>query len=836
MRDRTRLGRRAVLVAAIAGLLFVPLSSGGGFPGRNGRIVVVTSTGSVVAVTSSSSDTLATGSVTAAPPASVPSASLSPDRTKIVYGSAGGQVHVHCLDGSCDVNLVAGSQPAWSPDGNTIAYVDSGGHVSTIGVNADGTANGSAHDQTPSLAAAAAEDPAWSPDGSQIAFANVRGTHTEIWSVAYTSDSSSTGTLTPITSNSGSDVDREPTWAPDGSQLVFQSNRANGTDYQLYTVGQAGGAVTQITNDAFSDMAPVYSPDGSEVAFSRSDGVYEVAPTGGTVTQVTTLTTPETADWEVLIPVNVTQPSVSTFSSTPVVGQTVTADAGSWDGVDLSLANHYLYEFLRCATDGSGCTPIGGFTTSSTYTLTAADAGYTIGVEVEASNRAGTSAPVGDAEPTATIRGSGPTNVTAPVVSLGTFAGAALTAPMVGTYVSASPGTWTGNGNTYTYQWKKCDPKTGFCFTISGATAALYLVTADVYGWLLRVDVTATNDSGSTTAFSKPTAPVTANAPVNTASPQISGLNQVGALLSVSTGSWTGTTPITYSYQWKRCNPQGDLTSCQPISGATSNTYTVQASDEGVALRAYVTATNATGSVSAFTNHTFPILPAAKTPPPPTVSPIPANTTAPSIDGAASVGSVLTASNGVWTGKAPLRYTYRWQRCDPLGAHCRAIPNATHQTYTLAKADLGSTLRVGVTARNAAGVKTAVSTVTDTVSLSKPVPKPRHIVGTNGPNYLPGGGGNDTILGRAGNDTILGGAGDDRLFGGAGNDVIDGGPGKDRISGGPGNDTIRAADGVADTIDCGPGRDHATVDSIDVVKGCELVSVATATAPPPTAP
>src|SRR6185437_1333196 len=107
--------------------------------------------------------------------------------------------------------------------------------------------------------------------------------------------------------------------------------------------------------------------------------------------------------------------SVSTFSSTPVVGQTVTADAGSWNGVDLSLTNHYLYEFLRCATDGSGCTPIGGFTTSSTYTLTAADAGYTIGVEVEASNRAGTSAPVGDAEPTATIRGSGPTNVTAPV-------------------------------------------------------------------------------------------------------------------------------------------------------------------------------------------------------------------------------------------------------------------------------------------------------------------------------------------------------------------------------------------------------------------------------------
>jgi hypothetical protein len=825
-RERTRLGWRIALAAVVAGLVFVPFSSGGGFPGRNGRIVAI-SGGTVYGVTDSSSDTLASGATVG------DSASLSPDASKVVYTTGGTEIHVHCLDSSCDHDLVAGTEPTWSPDGTTIAYVDAAGHVSTIGVNADGTANGSAHDQTPSVAANAAEDPAWSPDGTQIAFANVRGTHTEIWSVAYAADASSTGTLAQITSNSGTDVDREPTWAPDGSVLVFQSNRgtASATTYQLFKVANAGGAVTQITNDASSNTDPVYSPDGSEIAFSRSDGVYEVAPTGGTVTQVATLTTPETSDWEVLIPVNVTQPSVSTSSSTPFVGQTVSASHGTWEGVDESLSAPYEYEFLRCATDGSGCTAIGGFSTRSTYTLTDADAGYTIGVEVEASNRAGTSAPVGDEEPTNPIRGAGPTSVTAPIVNLGSFGGTPLEAPMVGAYVSATVGTWTGTGNKYAYQWKKCDPKTGFCFTIAGATAALYLVTTDVYGWELRVDVTATNDSGSTTAFSEPTAVVTANAPTNSISPQISGLNQVGALLSVSTGIWTGTTPITYSYQWKRCNPQGDLDSCQPIAGATSNTYTVQASDQGVALRAYVTATNATGSVSAFTNHTFPILPAAAKPTPPVVSPIPANTTAPAITGSASVGSVLSATTGVWTGKAPLRYAYRWQRCDPLGALCRAIRNATHETYRLVKADLGSTIRVGVTARNSAGAKSAVSTITTTISLAQPQPKGRHIVGTNGPDYLPGGGGNDTVQGRAGNDTILGGAGDDRLAGGAGNDVIDGGPGKDTISGGTGNDTVRAADGTADTIDCGPGRDHAIVDAIDVVKGCELVSVATGTAP-----
>jgi hemolysin type calcium-binding protein/WD40 repeat protein len=820
--DRTRLGWRVALVAVAAGLLFVPFSSGGGFTGRNGRIVVVTSTGDVDAITSSTSDTLASGATVG------DSATLSPDRSKVAYTTGGANVHVHCLDGSCDVLLVAGSEPVWSPDGSTIAYVDASGHVSTIGVNADGTANGSAHDQTPSITTG--EDPAWSPDGSQIAFANVRGTHTEIWKVAYAASAPPAGTLTQITTNSGTDVDREPTWSPDGTKIVFQSNRANAARYQLYSVASSAGAVTQITNDTSTDTDPVYSPDATEIAFTRSDGVYEVAPSGGTVTQIATLTNPETADWEVLVPVNTSPPTV-TADDAPFVGQTVTASPGSWQGVDTTLSNRYEYEFLRCAADGSGCTAIGGFSTTSTYTLTNADAGYTIGVEVEASNRAGTSAPVGDTEPTNPVRGAGPSNVTPPVVTLGTVGGTVLTAPLVGTYVTATTGTWTGTGDTYAYQWKKCDPKTGFCFTISGATSSLYLVTADAYGYDLRVDVTATNDSGSTTAFSTLTAAVTGNAPVNSVSPQVSGVNQVGGLLTVSTGTWTGTTPLTYTYQWRRCNPQGDLATCKAIAGATSNTYTVQAADQGVALRAYVTATNVVGPVVAFTNHTFPILPAGKTPPPPTVSPVPANTTAPAVDGAASVGTVLTASAGVWTGKAPIRYTYRWQRCDPLGARCRAIRKATGKTYRLAKADLGSTVRVGVTARNSAGVKTAVSTITDTISLAKPVPKGRHVVGTNGPDYLPGGGGNDTVQGRGGNDTILGGAGDDRLFGGAGNDVIDGGPGKDVISGGVGNDTIRAADGVADAIDCGPGRDHATVDAIDVVKGCELVTVATATAP-----
>jgi uncharacterized delta-60 repeat protein len=83
----------------------------------------------------------------------------------------------------------------------------------------------------------------------------------------------------------------------------------------------------------------------------------------------------------------------------------------------------------------------------------------------------------------------------------------------------------------------------------------------------------------------------------------------------------------------------------------------------------------------------------------------------------------------------------------------------------------------------------------------------------------------DTIHGLRGNDRIFGVGGRDKLFGDAGNDLLDGGKGRDTYSGGPGNDTIKAADGVAEKVDCGKGKnDRATVDKGDDVSGCEHVT------------
>ena len=82
--------------------------------------------------------------------------------------------------------------------------------------------------------------------------------------------------------------------------------------------------------------------------------------------------------------------------------------------------------------------------------------------------------------------------------------------------------------------------------------------------------------------------------PSNTAPPTISGTPQLGSELSATTGTWSGTTPITYDYQWSRCDTTGG--SCSDISGATAQTHALKQVDVGTTLRVDVTATNGDGS------------------------------------------------------------------------------------------------------------------------------------------------------------------------------------------------------------------------------------------------
>ncbi len=80
----------------------------------------------------------------------------------------------------------------------------------------------------------------------------------------------------------------------------------------------------------------------------------------------------------------------------------------------------------------------------------------------------------------------------------------------------------------------------------------------------------------------------------------------------------------------------------------------------------------------------------------------PVDSTAPSISGSASPGQVLTESHGVWS-NSPTTYFYQWEDCDSSGQSCLAITGATSQTYAPTPTDVGYTIRVQETARNADG-------------------------------------------------------------------------------------------------------------------------------------
>jgi hypothetical protein len=302
-------------------------------------------------------------------------------------------------------------------------------------------------------------------------------------------------------------------------------------------------------------------------------------------------------------------PAVSalpTVSGTAAKGRTLTTTSGTWAG---SSPISFAYRWLRCDTAGSNCTDISG-ATGSTYVIDSSMVGKRLRVRVQATNGDGTSTALSDA--TAVVTDGAPTNTAEPTIS---------GSPTQGQTLSATSGSWTGSP-TLAYRWVRCGSEGGRpdgsnCSSVSGATSPTYTLTSSDVGRRMRIRVTATNSSGSTTAASNPTATVKASSPsgkpVNTAEPVISGTAAVGQALTATPGNWTGQTPITVSYRWTRCGADGgksDASNCSNISGATSATFTLTGDELGRRIRVKTTARNSAGSTTVASNPTSPVGPA----------------------------------------------------------------------------------------------------------------------------------------------------------------------------------------------------------------------------------
>jgi hypothetical protein len=102
-------------------------------------------------------------------------------------------------------------------------------------------------------------------------------------------------------------------------------------------------------------------------------------------------------------------------------------------------------------------------------------------------------------------------------------------------------------------------------------------------------------------------------APSNSTPPTISGTPTVGETLTANPGTWNGSAPISFQYQWQSCDASG--ANCKNISGATDKTYDVASGDVGNTIVVKVIAGNRDGSANEVSAATAKVA-AASTPPP----------------------------------------------------------------------------------------------------------------------------------------------------------------------------------------------------------------------------
>jgi TolB protein len=199
----------------------------------------------------------------------------SPDGASIAFVSRRkGHPHIYVMDadGSGTRQLTSGPdddlRPSWSPDGGQIVFAR-GGALYVL------AARGGPARRVARGLQGNAGSPAWSPNGKLIAFDYRRPGYTfrEIWVVR--PDGRGARPVTRLRHNSSL-----PAWSPRGDRLAFQSD-ARSTNEEIYSIGLAGGGVRRLTKSAVDTIDPAWSATGT-LAFSRDGAIWTLDPSGRT--------------------------------------------------------------------------------------------------------------------------------------------------------------------------------------------------------------------------------------------------------------------------------------------------------------------------------------------------------------------------------------------------------------------------------------------------------------------------------------------------------------------------------------------------------------------------
>lgn len=349
-----------------------------------------------------------------------------------------------------------------------------------------------------------------------VRFAPTRDNATSAAQLRIASDVPTKATLVALTGNSTSAPASAPTEVIAGTAVIVGITQV---DQKVVAVPSGWSAGASFSYQWLIDGTPITGATGAQYTPVSADAgkALTVSITGSLAgaadaTAASDPLTVSTAQLATATPV---------ISGVAQVEQTVTAESGVWsDGTSLS------YRWLR---NGKAIAGADG----RTYTLTAADAGTILVVEVTGS-KPGYDSQFRNSTPVFLSEGDLVANspVTTPTIN-----GRVQTDQVV----TVNAGTWP-EGVTLSYRWLRDG------VPITGATGSRYRISGSDAGHGLTVQVFA-NKTGYTTVIATSPVAVVAKGTLASSRPSIRGNARVGKKLRIMRGNWS--TGVTFSYRWR---------------------------------------------------------------------------------------------------------------------------------------------------------------------------------------------------------------------------------------------------------------------------------------------